>query len=217
MARVRLADPEPGEVRRIAAALRGAGYETTAALRAILLSDAFWSPANRGALVKAPVDFVIGTLRTLNVDVPDSLPIVFVLRNLGQDLFAPPNVRGWPGGEAWINSTTLLARKQFVNRLLRAEEMPQARRVLREELGKGAGRLGEPGPADGRDRPDALRQRRLVRDPSRLDSSRAHCWHCHPCSPPQIPQRACRCCAPCCSIRIIQLQIGVCPCVAANF
>ncbi len=140
-------NPDPGDVRRVAAALRGAGYETTAALRAILMSDAFWAQANRGALVKAPVDFVIGTLRTLNVDVPDALPIVFVLRNLGQDLFAPPNVRGWPGGETWINSTTLLARKQFVDRLLRAEEMPPARRVLREELGKGAGRMGEPGRA----------------------------------------------------------------------
>ena len=45
-----------------------------------------------------------------------------VLRQLGQDLFAPPNVRGWPGGEAWINSSTLLARKQFVEQLLRRED-----------------------------------------------------------------------------------------------
>ena len=140
-------NPESAEIRRVAAALRGAGYETGAALRAILLSDTFWSPANRGSLVKSPVDFVIGTLRTLAVEVPDALPLVFVLRYLGQDLFAPPNVRGWPGGENWINSTTLLARKQFVERLLRAEEMPQVRRMAREELGKGAGRMGDAGRA----------------------------------------------------------------------
>jgi hypothetical protein len=32
------------------------------------------------------------------------------LRSLGQDLFAPPNVKGWDGGLAWINTNTLLAR-----------------------------------------------------------------------------------------------------------
>lgn len=37
---------------------------------------------------------------------------------LGQNLFAPPNVRGWQGGSAWLNTTTLLARKQFLQRLL---------------------------------------------------------------------------------------------------
>ena len=38
---------------------------------------------------------------------------------MGQNLFSPPNVKGWPGGEAWINASTLLARKQFLERLSR--------------------------------------------------------------------------------------------------
>ena len=37
---------------------------------------------------------------------------------MGQNLFSPPNVSGWPGGEAWINTHTLLARKQFLERSL---------------------------------------------------------------------------------------------------
>ena len=36
---------------------------------------------------------------------------------MGQNLFSPPNVRGWPGGDAWINTQTLLARKQFLESL----------------------------------------------------------------------------------------------------
>ncbi|WP_258401627.1 DUF1800 domain-containing protein, partial [Burkholderia multivorans] len=44
------------------------------------------------------------------------------VRTLGQNLFYPPNVKGWPGGAMWINSTTLLARKQFVEQLFRATE-----------------------------------------------------------------------------------------------
>jgi len=45
---------------------------------------------------------------------------------MGQNLFAPPNVKGWPGGEAWINSNTLLARKQFLDRLARMDDAPPA-------------------------------------------------------------------------------------------
>ncbi|MBS1188987.1 MAG: hypothetical protein H6R10_779 [Rhodocyclaceae bacterium] len=117
--------PDPGEVRRIAAAFRGSSYEVRAALGPLLLSPAFWAPENRGILVKAPVDWVIGTIRTLDVEVPDPSPLAFALRQLGQDLFAPPNVKGWPGGEMWINATTLLARRQLIDRLLRGEEMPR--------------------------------------------------------------------------------------------
>jgi len=33
-----------------------------------------------------------------------------LLRQLGQDLFAPPNVKGWDGGVTWITTNTLLTR-----------------------------------------------------------------------------------------------------------
>lgn len=154
--------PEAKEVARIAAIFRQSGHEIRPALRGLLLSPAFWAKENRGSLVKSPVDLVVGSMRTLNVDVPDALPLAFAVRNLGQDLFAPPNVKGWPGGDSWINATTLLGRKQFVERLLRNDRFvtPMARadgddsgyeqgamrsrqrvKELREEFGKGAGRL----------------------------------------------------------------------------
>lgn len=115
-------------IQRLAAVLRDSGYDLRATLRALLLSEAFWASQNRGRLVKSPVDLVAGTVRTLDVTVPDALPLAFIVRNLGQDLFAPPNVRGWPGGEAWINSTTLLARKAFLERLLRGEDFVEPMR-----------------------------------------------------------------------------------------
>jgi uncharacterized protein (DUF1800 family) len=114
--------PDAGEVRRIAASFRESGYEIRVALRGLLTSDAFYSMDNRGALVKSPVDLVIGTARQFNVAYADARPIALLLRTLGQDLFSPPNVKGWAGGEAWINSTTLLARRQFTERLFRVDE-----------------------------------------------------------------------------------------------
>jgi hypothetical protein len=46
---------------------------------------------------------------------------------MGQTLFDPPNVKGWPGGESWINAATLLARKQFAERMLRVDERVMSR------------------------------------------------------------------------------------------
>ncbi|MEZ5613853.1 MAG: DUF1800 domain-containing protein [Rhodocyclaceae bacterium] len=115
--------PEPAEAARIAKRFRDSGYEIKAALRALLLSEFFWAPTNRAALVKSPADLVVGTLRQLGFETGDPLPFVFVMRQLGQDLFGPPNVKGWPGGEAWVDSGTLLARKAFVERLFRGQEM----------------------------------------------------------------------------------------------
>ena len=133
-------EPEPREIRRIAALFRESGYEIGAALRGVLTSDAFYSTENRGALVKSPVDLVIGTMRQFNVSYSDPLPITLVLRSLGQDLFAPPNVKGWPGGDAWINSTTLLARRQFLERLFRVDENRMQGQMSNANLKGGEGR-----------------------------------------------------------------------------
>lgn len=119
-------EPRPEDAREIeslAAAFRASGYELKPLVAGILRSEAFWSPARRGDMVKSPVDLVVGTLRTFAFEVEDAAPFAVVLRQLGQDLFAPPNVKGWPGGEAWLTTSTLLARKAFLNRLFRADEM----------------------------------------------------------------------------------------------
>lgn len=115
-------DPDPAAVGRIAKAFRESGYEIGPALRALLTSDAFYEPRHRAALIKSPVELVVGTLRQFSFTTGEPLPFVLSTAQLGQNLLAPPNVKGWPGGEAWINSTTLLARKAFLDRLFRVEE-----------------------------------------------------------------------------------------------
>ena len=115
--------PDAQAVKKLATDWRDANYEIKPLLRAMLLSDAFWAPENHGVLVKSPVDLVIGSLRQFRFSVEDPAPFAVILRQLGQDLFNPPNVKGWPGGEGWLNTSTLLARKGFLNRLFRADEM----------------------------------------------------------------------------------------------
>src|SRR5262245_34789693 len=115
--------PDPADVRRIARQFRASHYDIRTALRALLVADAFYAPHNRAALIKSPVELVVGTLRQFQFTTGDVMPFVVTANQLGQALFAPPNVKGWAGGEAWINSTTLLARKTFLERLFRTEEL----------------------------------------------------------------------------------------------
>ncbi len=114
--------PDRREVERIARRFRESRYDIKVALGDLLTSDAFYAPDNRGVLVKSPVDVVVGALRQFAIGVDTGLPFALAAAGMGQNLLAPPNVKGWPGGDAWINTQTLLARKQFLDRLTRADD-----------------------------------------------------------------------------------------------
>ena len=45
----------------------------------------------------------------------ESLAAAASMASMGQVLFYPPNVAGWPAGTSWINSSTLLNRINFAN------------------------------------------------------------------------------------------------------
>lgn len=119
--------PEPTEVARLAKIFVDGGYEMKPLLRAMFLSEAFRDPANRGALIKSPLDFVLGAAIHLGISAVDEVGILRMLNSLGQVPFDPPNVKGWPGGERWITSYTLLLRQQFVRRMIEATQVSSAR------------------------------------------------------------------------------------------
>lgn len=68
------------------------------------------------SIVKSPVEFVIGTARELGVRTP-ALQLVRAMTLMGQELFNPPNVGGWPGSITWINASTLVERFNFAGLL----------------------------------------------------------------------------------------------------
>lgn len=81
-------------------------------LRELFQSQYFFSDACLRSRIASPAEFVIGIVRTLNVRQP-ALDLVGQLNAMGQELLAPPNVKGWDGEEKWINSTTLAARLTY--------------------------------------------------------------------------------------------------------
>ncbi len=56
------------------------------------------------------MQWLVGSVRVLERPLPPPLVCLGLTRNLGQDLFAPPNVKGWDGGLSWITTNNLLAR-----------------------------------------------------------------------------------------------------------
>jgi len=115
--------PDAGALQRIAQQFRSSGWRIDVALRDLLLSEAFWASESRAALIKSPVELTVGTLRQFDIQLDSALPLVAVTSRLGQTLFYPSNVKGWPGYTEWINSTSLLDRKRFTERLFRALEV----------------------------------------------------------------------------------------------
>ncbi len=113
-------DPGPSEVEKLASAWRSDGYRMRPLMQALLSTDAFWAPANRGTLVKSPVELLVGMNRLLDLDAKAQAALPRVGRGLGEEIFFPPTVRGWPGGEEWIDSRTLVGREDFVKAAVRS-------------------------------------------------------------------------------------------------
>src|SRR5208282_2484312 len=79
-------------------------------LRVMFSCEEFYSESIIRNQVKSPVQWLIGTSRMLQCDLPPAFISAAITRSLGQDLFAPPNVKGWDGGITWITTNTLLER-----------------------------------------------------------------------------------------------------------
>jgi len=79
-------------------------------LHAMFRSEEFYAAHVIRSQVKSPVQWLVGTVRMLECELPPALMCWGLTRNLGQDLFAPPNVKGWDGGLTWITTNNLLTR-----------------------------------------------------------------------------------------------------------
>lgn len=115
-------DPEPELVDRVAALIRKSDFTLAPVVSTLLQSNVFYSARAYRALVKSPVEYVVGTYKAFGLPEikPTALP---ALNAMGQRIFYPPNVAGWPGGEHWITSQTAIARQNFVAQLVNSPAM----------------------------------------------------------------------------------------------
>ncbi|MGA3170101.1 MAG: DUF1800 domain-containing protein [Chthoniobacteraceae bacterium] len=108
-------DPDPPVVEDLAENFRRTNYEIRPLMNEIFRSAEFYSADAVRTQIKSPVQWVIQTSKLLETNLPRPQITMNALTELGQIPFAPPNVKGWDGGRAWITTSTLLYRYNMAN------------------------------------------------------------------------------------------------------
>jgi uncharacterized protein (DUF1800 family) len=138
-------NPSPGDTEQVAAALRESKFELKPALRAMFTSAAFYSEQAKFGLIKSPVELGVGTARMLEQPV-EANAMAMHIGKMGQELFQPPNVKGWPGGEQWITAATLYNRYNACSAMVEGTLRPEGGMGMRPNAAKqpppGRGRFG---------------------------------------------------------------------------
>jgi len=103
---------------RLAKLLRDSNYELKPVLLALFKSAHFYDEANTASLIKSPIQLTVQAVRSLYTPVRDLAALVGACDLMGQNLLQPPSVKGWDGGRAWINTSTLFVRQNLLVYLL---------------------------------------------------------------------------------------------------
>jgi len=96
------------------------GHNMGAVMRALLTSPQFSSTKAYRSRIKSPVEFTAGAYRALGLQ-GDGQGLQTIATLMGQTVFDPPNVAGWPGDKVsalWLNSGTWMTRLNYIDLLL---------------------------------------------------------------------------------------------------
>lgn len=97
-------------------------YDISKLMEDIVTSNWFYDEKNIGVRIKSPIELIAGIRRILPMKLQNEDAQLLVQRVLGQVLFYPPNVAGWPGGKSWIDSSTLMMRMRLPQMLNDTDE-----------------------------------------------------------------------------------------------
>lgn len=101
--------------KQLGALLKKHNYEIAPFLQVVFRSKDFYSEESIATHVKSPVEFVISTYKKLELkEVPGIVDFNEVTDSMGQKVFFPPNVAGWPEGRSWVTPGLLMIRSNFV-------------------------------------------------------------------------------------------------------
>ena len=127
-------DPSDELVGRLATRFRRSGYDLKGLLRDVFTSPEFSSPDAYRSLVKSPVEFTVSVAKALAATTIGPA-IIRASGGMGQSLFDPPSVGGWPRNEGWVSSNSVVARANFVATALgETKSFPPASNVHRTQL-----------------------------------------------------------------------------------
>jgi len=111
-------------------------YDIKKLLEDIFTSEWFYNEQNIGTRIKSPVELIVGIRRLLPMEMENDQAQLLFQRALGQVLFYPPNVAGWPGGKTWIDSSSLMLRMR-IPQLITANEALDLRPKADDDVNMG--------------------------------------------------------------------------------
>jgi uncharacterized protein (DUF1800 family) len=106
--------PDTQTIEKLSAILRANDYHIKTLMEHLLSSEEFYSPRAYRSKIKTPAEFTIGLIRNTGSET-DGRKIANLMSEMGQTLFEPPDVAGWPDGISWISSNTMIQRLNYVH------------------------------------------------------------------------------------------------------
>ena len=113
------------------------GYDIAGLMKEIFMADWFYDEKHVGSRIKPPVELLVGLRRTIPIEFEKEEVMLLFEGLLGQVLFYPPNVAGWPGGRSWIDSSSLMFRLRMPQVILYSQELNARPKEITPEMGEG--------------------------------------------------------------------------------
>ena len=102
--------PDDAKVEWLSIRFYQSDYDIKKLMEDIFTADWFYDEKNIGTKIKSPIELLAGIRRLLPMEMENDQAQLLFQKTLGQILFYPPNVAGWPGGKNWIDSSSLMLR-----------------------------------------------------------------------------------------------------------
>ncbi len=115
-------DVDKGIVESLAESFYKSSYNIGKLVSSITDSDWFYDSRFVGNNIKSPVELILSIQCHTGGTFQNPGQVIFLQRAMGQLLFFPPNVGGWPEGREWIDSSSLLFRLSLPHLLLDQKE-----------------------------------------------------------------------------------------------
>ncbi len=109
--------PADAHVKRLADGFRKSRYDVKSLMRDVFMSPEFLAPTTYRALVKSPTELMVHMAKALETPAL-AKAIGLAGQGMGQLLFDPPEVGGWPSNASWISSNNALVRVNFAQATL---------------------------------------------------------------------------------------------------
>lgn len=112
--------PNEDYVKQLAEIMRANNFNLNPVLSTLLKSQYFHSEDIRGAKIKSPIELLVAAVKQFGISTDNNFLnyIRTKSKDLQQEIFNPPDVRGWEGQRKWMSTTTYPSRNNYTDSII---------------------------------------------------------------------------------------------------